>query len=67
MNIDSSVNQRFTTRIAFLLSVLGIAAGTGNIWRFPRIAAQCGGEKGAGAFLIAWVIFLFMWSIPLII
>ena len=50
-----------------LLSVLGIAVGTGNIWRFPRIAAQNGGEEGAGAFLIAWVIFLFVWSIPLII
>jgi len=65
--IDSSVNQRFTSRITFLLSVLGIAVGTGNIWRFPRIAAQCSGENGAGAFLIAWVIFLFAWSIPLII
>jgi len=67
MSIDSSVNQRFTSRITFLLSVLGIAVGTGNIWRFPRIAAQCGGDQGAGAFLIAWVIFLFVWSIPLII
>ena len=47
--------------------MLGIAVGTGNIWRFPRIAAQNGGDEGAGAFLIAWVVFLFMWSIPLII
>jgi len=65
--MDNSVNQRFSSRLAFLLSVLGIAVGTGNIWRFPRIVAQCGGREGAGAFLIAWVIFLFMWSIPLII
>ena len=48
-------------------SALGIAVGTGNIWRFPRIAASNGGDDGAGAFLVAWVIFLFMWSIPLII
>lgn len=60
-------DQRFSSRIGLLLSVLGIAVGTGNIWRFPRIAAQNGGEEGAGAFLIAWVIFLFLWSIPLII
>jgi len=59
--------QRFTSRLGLLLSVLGIAVGTGNIWRFPRIAAQNGGDAGAGAFLIAWVIFLFAWSIPLII
>jgi len=65
--IDTSVNQRFTSRWTFLLSVLGIAVGTGNIWRFPRIAASNGGDEGAGAFLIAWVVFLFLWSIPLII
>ena len=50
-----------------LLSVLGIAVGTGNIWRFPRIAAQNAGEDGAGAFLVAWLVFLLVWSIPLII
>ncbi len=50
-----------------ILSVLGIAVGTGNIWRFPRIAAQNGGAEGAGAFLVAWLVFLFVWSVPLII
>lgn len=59
--------ERFTTKWGLILSVLGIAVGTGNIWRFPRIAAQNGGETGAGAFLIAWITFLFIWSIPLII
>ncbi len=59
--------QRFSSRLGFLMSALGIAVGTGNIWRFPRIAASNGGEDGAGAFLVAWVIFLFLWSIPLII
>lgn len=62
-----SSKQQFATRWGLLLSVLGIAVGTGNIWRFPRIAAQNGGEEGAGAFLIAWIIFLVLWSIPLII
>lgn len=46
-----------------ILAVIGIAVGTGNIWRFPRIVAQNDG----GSFLIPWVIFLFIWSIPLII
>jgi neurotransmitter:Na+ symporter, NSS family len=64
--MDSSVTARFTSRWGFFLSVLGIAVGTGNIWRFPRIAAQNGGDDGAGAFLIAWLVFLFAWSIPLI-
>ena len=64
---DSSVHQRFSSRLGLMLSVLGVAVGTGNIWRFPRIAAQAGGDQGAGAFLVAWVVFLFLWSIPLII
>ena len=64
---ESSSAQRFSSRWGLILSVLGIAVGTGNIWRFPRIAATNGGEEGAGAFLIAWILFLFVWSIPLII
>ncbi len=59
--------QTFSTRIGLILSALGVAVGTGNIWRFPRIVAQSGGTEGAGAFLIAWISFLFLWSIPLII
>lgn len=57
----------FSSRLGLILSVLGIAVGTGNIWRFPRIAAQNGGAEGAGAFLFAWVCCLFLFSIPLII
>ncbi len=60
-------DQRFSSRMGMLLCVLGIAVGTGNIWRFPRIAAQNAGEDGAGAFLVAWLVFLFVWSVPLII
>ena len=59
--------QRFTSRWGLILSVLGIAVGTGNIWRFPRIAAANGGDGGAGAFLVAWLVFLVAWSLPLII
>ena len=40
-----------------------MAVGTGNLWRFPRIAAQNGGA----AFLIPWLLFLVIWSLPLLI
>jgi neurotransmitter:Na+ symporter, NSS family len=46
-----------------LLAMLGMAVGTGNIWRFPRVAASNGG----GPFLVAWVVFLLAWSVPLLI
>ncbi len=70
MNIPGSTKNEskfFSSKLGLILSVLGIAVGTGNIWRFPRIAAQNGGEEGAGAFLIAWICCLFLFSIPLII
>jgi neurotransmitter:Na+ symporter, NSS family len=53
----------FTSRLGLILTALGMAVGTGNIWRFPRILAQNGG----GALIITWLVFLFAWSIPLLI
>ncbi len=55
-------SESFSSRWLMMLAMLGMAVGTGNIWRFPRIAAQNGG----GEFLVAWVMFLLLWSIPLI-
>jgi NSS family neurotransmitter:Na+ symporter len=53
----------FTSRWGLLLAALGMAVGCGNVWRFPRMAFSYGGA----AFLIPWIIFLFLWSIPLLI
>ena len=55
--------EAFSSRWLMMLAMLGMAVGTGNIWRFPRIAAQNGG----GEFIVAWVTFLLLWSIPLIL
>ena len=55
--------ETFSSRWGLIVAGLGMAVGTGNLWRFPRIAAQNGGA----AFLIPWVIFLFIWSLPLLI
>jgi SNF family Na+-dependent transporter len=58
-----SPNPTFTSRWGMMLAMLGMAVGTGNIWRFPRIAAANGG----GSFLVAWAVFLLLWSVPLLI
>ena len=55
--------ETFSSRWGIILAGLGMAVGTGNMWRFPRIAAQNGGA----AFLIPWILFLFIWSLPLLI
>lgn len=62
MNSESK-KDFFSSRWTLIIATLGIAVGTGNIWRFSRVVAQNGG----GSFLIPWVIFLFIWSVPLII
>ncbi len=59
----SERQQTFSSRWGMMLAMLGMAVGTGNIWRFPRIAAANGG----GSFLIAWVCFLLLWSVPLLL
>ena len=53
----------FSSRWTLIIATIGIAVGTGNIWRFSRIVAQNGG----GSFLIPWAVFLLIWSVPLII
>lgn len=59
----ASKSEVFSSRWGMLLAMLGMAVGTGNIWRFPRVAASNGG----GPFLVAWVVFLLAWSVPLLI
>lgn len=65
--LDRTTTYKFSNRFVFLLSALGIAVGTGNIWRFPRIVALSSGDNGAASFFIVWLLFLFIWSIPIII
>lgn len=55
--------EQFSSHWGLVAAGLGMAVGTGNLWRFPRIVAQNGG----GAFLLPWMLFLFIWSIPLIV
>ena len=52
----------FSSRWGLIAATLGMAIGTGNLWRFPRVVA----ENGGGSFLIPWVVFLFSWSVPLL-
>ncbi len=56
------MSQLFTSRWGLIAATLGMAIGTGNLWRFPRIMAANGG----GTFLIPWLFFLFAWSVPLL-
>ena len=58
-----SQSDQFSGRMGLIFAAIGAAIGTGNIWRFPRMV----GTNEGGTFLIPWLIFLFAWSIPLVI
>ena len=56
------MKEQFSSRWGLILASLGMAIGAGNLWRFPRLAGQYG-----GTFLVLWIIFLFIWSIPILL
>ncbi len=56
-------NERFSSRLAFLLLSAGCAIGLGNVWRFPYIV----GKNGGAIFVIIYLVFLFILGIPIMI
>jgi neurotransmitter:Na+ symporter, NSS family len=56
------MKEEWGSRVAILIAAVSMAVGTGNIWRFPRVAAEWGG----GTFLIAVTVGLVLWAVPLL-
>ncbi len=52
-------NAKFTSRWGFILSAVGSAVGMANVWGFPAKM----GANGGGAFLVAYLIFIALFSI----
>ncbi len=59
------MNNRETlgSRLGFLLLSAGCAIGLGNVWRFPYIT----GKYGGAVFLIAYLAFLLLMGLPVLI
>ncbi|MBN1645233.1 sodium-dependent transporter [Candidatus Woesearchaeota archaeon] len=57
------LRERWSSHWIFLFAAIGSAVGLGNIWRFPYLA----GKYGGGAFLVPYLIILFLLGIPILI
>ena len=55
-----TVREEWGSRFGFLMAMLGAMVGAGNIWRMPYVT----GQNGGGAFLLAYVVLLFVIAIP---
>ncbi|CAG0913002.1 unnamed protein product [Notodromas monacha] len=58
---DGPKREQWSNQTEFLLSCIAMSVGLGNIWRFPFTAY----ENGGGAFLIPYLIVLFLIGKPL--
>ena len=61
--MSESAHGMWSSRLMFILAAAGSAVGLGNIWRFPYVA----GENGGGAFVIAYLVCIFMIGLPIMI
>jgi neurotransmitter:Na+ symporter, NSS family len=60
--MPGQTKDQWGSRLAIVVAAVAMAVGTGNVWRFPRVAAEYGG----GAFMIAITVGLVIWAIPLL-
>ncbi len=58
-----SSNNQFASKIGLIAATVGSAVGLGNIWRFPAEAQ----ENGGAAFLILYIVCVFLLGIPVMI
>lgn len=56
-------NEKFGSRLGFILVSAGCAIGIGNVWKFPYLC----GELGGAAFIVIYLVFLAILGIPVMV
>ena len=59
----SAQREEWQSTVGFVMAAVGSAVGLGNIWRFSYVTY----ENGGGAFLVPYLLALFIIGIPLLI
>jgi len=56
-------DEKWSSKLGFILAAIGAAAGIGNVWRFSSLV----GQNGGGAYLIPFLLAVFCCGVPLMI
>lgn len=55
--------SQYTSRLGAILTMVGVAVGLGNVWRFPYMM----GSYGGSAFLLIYLVFTVLFAFPALI
>ena len=55
-----AAREQFSSRLTTVLTMVGVAVGLGNVWRFPYMMGQHGGS----AFLVLYLGFVAVFAVP---
>jgi neurotransmitter:Na+ symporter, NSS family len=55
-----SAREIFTSRVAAVITMIGVATGLGNVWRFPYMV----GKFGGAAFVLVYLLIVVAVGIP---
>ena len=52
----SRERETFTSNFGLLMTMIGVAVGLGNVWRFPYMVGKFGGASFVAAYVAAMVL-----------
>lgn len=61
--VNVNLQSRWHSRTTFILALSASAVGLGNLWRFSYLS----GEHGGGAFVITYVVCMFLLAVPVMV
>ena len=54
------MRETFSSRFGIAMTMIGVALGLGNIWRFPYLV----GRYGGAAFVLAYLLIVLLIAVP---